>query len=319
MRIAVVYKYHSQGCGPLYAIDALKRMGHDVARFSEDEYVTMSNVKAAGDVVDLFFCQDSGEGIDFRRVGPEVLKKTSMWYWDSAWNYLQRKQWGVGDDDMAKIVMDAGGWVFHTWEIDMERCAKNTGGDRMSWLPVAGDPVRWPNLPVEMKIYPLSMVGNCYDPGRARALSYARDHANLNWPGAQQAYYEDAAKIYRQSFAVFHPPTFFELPHDYTGERVDLMQGATMRHYEALCCGVPLVTTPKYDFEKLGFEEGWHVFTWNTLEEIPLASQRAAAAYAVGGQEYSDSLRNFILKGHTYEDRMKTAFDVLRVNGVLNA
>lgn len=316
MRIAVIYKQHSQGCAPTYTIDALKRMGHEVIRMNEDEYVEAGR---SPEHYDLFFCQDSGEGIDFHRVTHKALNKTSMWYWDSAWNWSQRKQWGVGDDDMAKIVMDNGGWVFHAWDVDMDRCKRNTGGDRMSWLPVAGDPVRWPDRPVEVKIHKLSMVGNIYDGGRGRAVQYARDNAELHWPGAMQAHFEDAARIYRQSLAVFHPPTFFELPHDYTHERVDLMQGATMRHYEAMCCGVPLVTTPKYDFEKLGFVEGKHYFAWNTLDEIQVASEKAAAAYAVGGLAYADELREFAVSRHTYEHRMKTAFDTLRQHGVLNA
>jgi hypothetical protein len=309
MKIPVIYSHHSAGCAPTYTIKALERLGHDAQRMSPDAYFA-----ADPNQFDFFFCQDSGDGIDFRRASPEHLKKTSMWYWDSAWNYKQRQQWGVGDFDMAEVVINGGGWVFWAWQSDMDRFRSNKQlAIRSSWLPVAGDPISWPDMPAETKIHKLSMIGNCYDSGRARALSYARDCCELFWPGPQSYFYEDAAKVYRQSWAIFHPPTFYQLPHDYTHERVDLIQGATMRHYEALCCGVPLITTHKYDFEELGFVEGEHVFTWEHVEQIPAAVDRAVKTAQDGGAEYSKRLKQLVLDRHTYEHRMVKALGILKM------
>lgn len=208
--------------------------------------------------------------------------------------------------------------MFHAWQADLDRFHGSPyTRSCSSLLPVAGDPILWPDEPKEEKIWPLAMVGNCYDPGRAGLIGYARDYAGLQWPGPNQAFYGDAAKIYRQAWAVFHPPTFYQLPHDYTHERVDLMQGATMRHYEALCCGVPLVTTHKPDFEELGFEEGVHVFTYENKEDVPAAAARAMDAAKAGGDAYAKKLRQFILDKHTYEHRMNQALDVLKNAGVI--
>ncbi len=304
MRVAVCYAHHSQGCGPVYSIEAFKRLGHDVAVMNVDEFVASNP-----DDYDWYFCQDSGEGIDFRRVGPAHLKKVSYWLWDSAWNHRQRDP---GDDDMASLISINGGWVFHTWQSDLDRCFARRHVERQSWLPVAGDPYLWSDEPVEEKQYDLSIVGNCYDPGRGRALNYARDYCGLYWPGPNSNFFQDAALVYRRSWAVLHAPTFYQLPHDVTGERVDLMQGATMRHYEALACGVPIVTTTKVDFSALGFKEGIHYFAWEELEQMPEAVIRAKKAAQDGGVEYAKKLRQFILDRHTYEHRISEALSKMR-------
>lgn len=309
MRVAVTYALHSQGCGPVYSIEAFTRLGHDVTKMNVDEFVASNP-----DDYDWFFCQDSGEGIDFRRVTEAHLKKTTMWYWDSAWNHRQRNP---GDDEMAAHVSENGGWVFHTWQSDLVRCSRRVRIDRQSLLPVAGDPYLWPDEPREDKQYDLSMVGNCYDPGRGNAINYARDHCSLYWPGPNSNFFQDAASIYRSSWAVLHIPTFWRLPHDVTGERVDLMQGATMRHYEALCCGAPLVTTRKSDFDELGFRESVHYFVWEELDQMPEAARRAKETAQMGGAEYAQSLRQFILDHHTYEHRIEDALVTIRRAGML--
>src|SRR3990167_3640905 len=96
MRIAVVYAFHSAGCGPIYSIEAFKRLGHEVTKLDSSGYFASDC-----DDYDLFFCQDSGEGIDFRRASTNHLKKTCMWFWDSAWNHVQRNP---GDDAMAALI-----------------------------------------------------------------------------------------------------------------------------------------------------------------------------------------------------------------------
>ena len=309
MKIPLIYAHHNEGCAPSYTLAALQRLGHETRRMSPEEFFAADPKE-----YDLFFCQDSGEGIDFRLASPAHLRKTCMWYWDSAWNYKQRNP---GDDEMALVISRGGGWVFHAWQHDLDRCATSTRIERHSLLPVAGDPYLWPDEPAEEKRYNLAFVGNCYDPGRNRALNYARDHCGLYWPGPNSNFFQNAAQIYRQAWAVFHPPTFYQLPHDFTGERVDLAQGATMRHYEALCCGVPIVTTPKSDFAELGFQEGVHVFTWEELEQLPMAVSMAQHAALAGGGEYAKRLRQFILDRHTYEHRVNSALETLRRAGML--
>ena len=309
MRIPVVFAMDSVGSAPNYTLKALERMGHETKRITPDEYFESDPRE-----YDLYFAQDSGDGIDFRKASDDHLRKTSMWYWDSAWNHKQRSP---GDDEMAAYISERGGWIFHAWRSDLERCARRYLVQRQSLLSVAGDPYIWSDEPAEEKVHDLSLVGNCYDPGRGYILNYAQEHCNLFWPGPNSNFFQDAARIYRQSWAVLHAPTFFQLPHDVTGERVDLMQGATMRHYEALCCGVPLVTTPKPDFAELGFEEGVHIFTWNEVEQIPGAAARAKKIAQGGGVEYAKKLRRFILDGHTYEHRIVTALGQLRSAGMI--
>jgi len=310
MKIPLVYAHHNEGCAPSYTLAALQRLGHETRRMSTDEYFAAEPAE-----YDLFFCQDSGEGIDFRRASAAHLRKSSMWWWDSAWNYKQRNP---GDDEMSLLISQGGGWVFHAWQHDLDRCSTSTRIERHSLLPVAGDPYLWSDEPAEEKRYGLSFVGNCYDPGRGVALNYATENCGLYWPGPNSQFFQDAAKTYRQSWAVFNPPTFWRLPHDFTGERVDLMQGTTMRHWEAMCVGVPLVCTPKSDFAELGYVEGVHYFSWEELEQIPAALERAKKTAQEGGVEYSKALRQLVLGGNTYEHRIIAALETVKRAGMLS-
>lgn len=309
MRIPCVYTFDNIGCGPQYTVKALERLGHTTFRMTEDDYINSNP-----DDYDLYWCQDSSNGIDFRRASSKHLARTSMWYWDGWINYLQRAP--IADDDMAKVVADGGGWVFHAWQTDVERCNLRMGVTRQSWLPIAGDPYLWLDEPKEEKIYKSSIVGNCYDPGRGNVLNQ-RDSFGVYWPGPVTAFFQDAAKIYRQSWSVFHVPTFFRMPQNSGADRVDLLCGTTMRHYEAMCCGVPIVTTRKADFEKLGFRENFHYFVWEEITDILPAVEKAKKMAQDGGDEYSKQLRHLILDNHTYEHRLNHAFTILRENGVL--
>lgn len=311
-KIPVVFAYRNTGCGPEYAIKALERLGHETRAMWPDEYFASNPAD-----YDLFWCQDSSDGIDFRRASPAHLRKSSMWLWDSASNFIQRAPQGIGDDDMAKVLTDSGGWVFHTWQTDMDRCNSRMGVTRQSWLPIAGDPYMWPDEPKEEKIHDAAIIGNCYDAGRGNVLNQ-RDAWGLYWPGPINCFFQDAAKVYRQSWTVFHVPTFFGTGNPAAnGARVDLIQGTTMRMWEAMCAGVPIVTTRKCDLEQLGFRENFHYFVWEKVEDIPFAIASAKKTAQEGGLEYSKTLRQLVLNGNTYEQRLEQAFDVLQTNGVL--
>ncbi len=306
LKVGFVYAHHNEGCAPTYTLAAFKRLGHEVWNMSPNAYFA-----ALPEKFDLFFCQDSGEGIDFRNVSTALLRKTSWWSWDSRFNRLQRNP---GDDDMAELVAKGGGWVFQAQTPDLERLARERRLERQSWLPIAADPQLWRDEPPEEKLYTMSFIGNCYDGGRAAALNYARDRCELFWPGPNAVFGEAAAKIYRQSWVVFHAPTFYNLPHDVTGERVDY--DLTMRPYEAMACGVPLVTPPLPDYGAVGFREGTHIFLYNSLEEIPSAFSRA--------QEWARNpacrLQCRLLAEHnSYEHRVLAALATLRRAGVLHA
>lgn len=300
MKIPVVYKHHSHGCAPTYTIKALERLGHETRRMTVEEYLTVDPKD-----FDLFFCQDSGEGIDFTLAGKSKLRKTSMWYWDSRFNRVQRTP---GDDDMARFVIENGGWVFQAQGPDMERFS----GVRMSYLPIAGDPYEWSNEPKEEKIYDLAFVGNCYDPGRAAAIERARPFG-LIWRGPNTLFFEDAAKLYRQSKVVFHAPTFYGIPHDVTGLRIDY--DVTMRYYEAFSCGVPVVTPDMPDFGRLGFYDTGGLFIYRTIDEVPHAITLALKAVADGIVD-ATKLRAFVTEGNSYEARMNAALIMLRSAGV---
>jgi len=307
LKIAVVYAFHSPYCGPTYTIAALMRMGHDVDRLIPDQYFSSSP-----DKYDLFWCQDSGEGIDFRRADDAHLKKTSYWIWDSRFNRIQRQP--IGDDDMAQLISDNGGWVFQAQTPDVDRLSRERRLERMSWLPIGADPYLWECEPVEDKIYPISFVGNCYDNGRGAVLDYAVKECGLHWPGPNGAFVGEAARVYRQSCAVLHVPTFYQLPHDATGERIDY--DLTMRPYEAMACGVPLVTPTLPDYAAVGFVEGQHIFVYNQVEEIPVALGRAK----VKAQSPDCRLNcRLLAENNSYELRLQSAFTTLRRVGVLNA
>jgi len=313
MRIPVVFAVDNIGAAPNYTIKALQRLGHETRRMTPDEYFA-----ADPNEYDLFWCQDSGEGIDFRRASDAHLKRTSMWYWDSRWNRVQRNP---GDDDMARWVMEKGGWVFQAQSPDLDRFGYytvpgNINDPRISWLPIAGDPFEWSNEPQSYQpIHKCSFVGNCYDSGRGSALNYARDTCQLFWPGPNSLFYKEAAKVYRDSWVCFHAPTFYNLPHDVTHERVDY--DVTMRYFEAPLCGIPVVTPPMPDFEKLGFQDGFQIFIYNSLEEIPQQVNRAYMAMQDG--LLTHELRSWVLGHHTYDIRLQYALNHLRDVGVLNA
>lgn len=306
MIIPVVYAEDHVGVAPRYTINALTRLGHHTRRMTQEEYFSTDPSS-----VDMFWCQDSGEGIDFRRASSRHLQKSCWWSWDSRFNRVQRGD--LGCDKMAKIVNDGGGWVFQAQTPDLAR-VRSEGVTRASWLPIGADPIIWSDEPKEEKIYRLSFVGNCYDGGRATAINYARKF-DLFWPGPNSSFNEDAAKIYRQSKVVFHASTFYQLPHDVTKERVDF--DLTMRPYEALACGTPFITNPLTDLSTAGFIEGFHYFLYSSLEEIDLAFNRATARVDNEGESYSRELRKFILDHHTYDIRVQSAFNTLIENGIL--
>ena len=304
MKIPVVYAQHSHGCAPTYTIEALKRMGHDTRHMEVSEFYA-----ANPDEYDLFFCQDSGQGIDFRPVSDKTVKKACYWIWDSRFNFLQRNP---GDDDMAKYVADRGGWVFQAQSPDLKR-NQEQGITRVSYLPIAGDPVVWQREPVVARTKDTAFIGNCYDSGRGRALEFAKNNLGLYWPGPNGLFFEAAADVYRRSWACFHAPTFYETPHDVTGQRIDY--DLTMRYYEALLCGIPIITPPMPDFDALNFRDRYHVYIYNTLEETSNLLQLAKSKMAESG--YSESLRSFVVENHTYAHRLRSAFETLISAGVL--
>jgi len=303
MKIPVVYAMDNYGCAPTYTVKALERMGHETRRMTPGEYFA-SDPKE----YDWFFCQDSGEGIDFTHASTSHLMKTSWWSWDSRFNRVQRKP---GDDEMAAHVVRGGGWVFQAQYPDLERCRYRLNIDNMSYLPIAADPVIWQDEPVEDKIYSMSFVGNCYDPGRAAAIETARQFG-LYWPGPNSTFFDKAAKIYRQSWLAFHAPTFYNLPHDVTHERVDY--DLTMRPYEALSCGVPVVTSPLPDYDRQGFMEEKHIFVYRNLNEVKDTFERALSYAKSNPAQVRQDCREFIMRYHTYEHRMETALGAIRAH-----
>lgn len=306
LKIGFCYALHNEGCAPTYTLAALIRLGHEARRLTPDEYFA-ANPKD----YDLFFCQDSGLGIDFRNASAVHLRKTSWWSWDSRFNRIQRNP---GDDDMAQLVAESGGWVFQAQTPDLERLARERRLERQSWLPVGADPYVWKDELLEEKLYTMSFVGNCYDGGRAAALQFARDRCGLNWPGPNAVFGEKAARLYRQSWVVLHVPTFYNTPHDVTHERIDY--DLTMRPWEAMACGVPLVTSPLPDYAAMGFREGVHIFIYNSVEEIPLAFARARA----WAENPSCRLQcRMLAESNSYEFRVLSALETLQKAGVLNA
>lgn len=305
-KIAVVYGETHRGNASECVLDALEHLGYICRGMRPDEYFT-SNV----DDYDVFLGQDSGVGIDFRQASSEKLKKTSMFYSDSRFNYVQRDP---GDDDMAKLISDNGGWVFQAQTPDIARLRIRFGDSlRVSHLPFAADIHRWTDTPSEEKKYDLAFVGNCYDQGRARAIDYARQFG-LYWPGPNAAFNQDASRIYRQSWVVFHASTFWETDHDVLHTRVDY--DTTMRFFEAAASGVPIITNPMPDFERCGFVEGFQIFTYRGLQEMGRAFRKAKEAAVSGGQEYSKRLRAFA-ESNSYEIRVGQALQVLEKNGVI--
>lgn len=306
MRVAVVSGENHVGCSVNYFIWAFSRLGHQVVEMRPNQYFETNP-----DDFDLFWGQDSGDPIDFRQASNLLLKKTSMNYWDSRFNSVQRGE--VGDDLMAKYIADRGGWIFEAQTPDLNRIRAN-GVTRSSWLPISADTTVWLDTPAEEKIYSLCFVGNCYDGGRGTALNYARKFG-LHWPGANSVFNQDAARLYRQSKIVFHASTFYNLNHDKTGERVDW--DLTMRPYEALACGVPFITNPLYDLDAAGFVEGFHYFLYSRLEDMDNAFERAMQKVTEGGADYARQLREFVVSRHTYESRIVSALEVLTSAGVL--
>ena len=305
MRVKVVYIYDGYYV-PAGIVDAFKHLGHDTELIDHQQYFA-SNPNE----VDLYYCQDSSNGIDFRLATPDHLRKTCVFYGDSRINYIVReRRFGMGDDKMARFLSNNGGWVFQSQSPDLVR----QPDIRQSHLPFAADVYRWTAEPKEEKIHDLAFVGNCIDGGRAMAINYARKF-NLFWPRPWEAMNEAASKIYRQSWVVFHAPTYYCLLHDTVGSRVDF--DLTMRIYEALASGTPVITPPMADFDSLGFKDREFIFIYKYLNEMDGAFADAKEAAVSGGDDYAKCMRNWIVSNHSYEKRMQQAINVLQKNGVI--
>jgi len=275
-------------------VNVCKEQGIDYALVDSKEF---PNLKASD--ADMFLCADSSEWPDFTKASsPDVLKKTAMWYSDSRINCTERSP---GDDYMAMLLDHSGGWVFQGTTKDVER-VQALGVKRVSWLPFAADPRIWLDTPKEAIQYRTSFVGNLYENYRAGLIENLQKTESLFWPGQIGAVTTEAAGIYRRSGCGFNAPTFYK--GNFQGRAID--HGINMRVFEVQSCGVPLVTNTDDDLVRLGFHE--HTITYSDPSEIPNCLSQAIERRDELGAKGSEVIRS----GHTYEHRVRSAFDTLK-------
>jgi hypothetical protein len=165
-------------------------------------------------------------------------------------------------------------------------------GVEAMFLPHAVEPKAYPNHPVAIKKYDIGFVGFATFLKRAEML----DKIFWNFPNFffGQRLFEEAAEIFRKSRIVFNTCAVDDL---------------NMRLFEATATGSFLLTEWCPTIGKV-FEDGKHLVTYKTMDEAIekakyyLEHEDEREAIAKAGMEHT-------LANHTYQHRVKTAFDII--------
>jgi len=277
----------------IYVERAFRRMGH------EAQIITQAEFYADHPDVDLFFGVDSAGGLDF----PEKhFPRVAMWFIDSRRNCTLRSP---GDDEVAKKIADAGGWVFQAQKRDWTRCLYAHDVVRGSWLPLGADVDIWKPYDLAQE-FDVGFCGNIWDEERRQMLdSIKQSGLTLNHIVEMP---EVAASELSRCRTGFNISSFFGS---------DIAFDVNMRVFEVLSCGLPLVTNALPELQEVGLLHGHNCYTYHTQAEALLHLHTLVGAPKMQ-KEIGDRGRKLILDGHTYLHRMQEACSVLSEAGVLS-
>ncbi len=297
MKIAIPVGGFHRGNTSEYVVRALAKLGHEAEILDGPGFVAAAERKA----FDRYFCVDSGETLDLRRLEsiPGALERTAFWFIDYRHN-KNRPTRTPTDYENARFLSENGGWVFQSQHEDAEDCRK-TGVKRVSWLALGADEEVWTDAPAAEKKFDLAFIGNIWDEGRLKAVQAVQNggfRAALLCNGV--AWKEEAAAALRSSRLGFNVNSWYGTEHDFD---------VNMRFFETLSCGVPIVTNDVPSLKRLFPQPPSFVRTYQSVAEIVPVIRAALAdeTFLRSGAE----ARRWILAEGTYTRRMKEALETL--------
>lgn len=209
--------------------------------------------------------------------------------------------------------------VFTSDEACIPRYVQALGHTRVHWLPLACAPDLHRPLPLLPDAREFVLSANWYsnearlesvrrvvDPllqdGHSLTL-YSYDHPSFRWPAPYQAAWRGATSYLTTSEQYRAGRVVLGL----NGQRSGLdghghSVMTSMRTFEALACGKPLLTSGSDAYARLGFINHEHLI-WS---DHP-AETRAAAVHLLGprGEQVASCGREFVLSRHTYAHRLE--------------
>lgn len=210
--------------------------------------------------------------------------------------------------------------VFTSDEACVPRYVQALGHTRVHWLPLACAPELHRPSPLLREASEFVLSANWYtnearlesvrrvvDPlledGHSLTL-YSYDHPSFRWPAPYQTAWRGATSYLTTSEQYRSGRVVLGL----NGQRSGLDGHAhtvmtSMRTFEALACGKPLLTSESDAYARLGFVNHEHLI-WSANP----AQTRAAAARLLGqeGEQIARQGRAFVLNRHTYAHRLDT-------------
>lgn len=204
-------------------------------------------------------------------------------------------------------------------EVLLPRYSEQYAGARVVWLPLAAQPSLHVPRPTDPGAADLVLVANWYtNDARLGAVKNLLDplleagyslalyaYAHPAWPEKYRRWWRGATSCY--DVAQFYPTGRLALGMNNQAYGTTM---TSMRTYEVLACGKPLLAFHSDAYERLGFENGRH-FAWvhdavDALRWANLLLNDAALAGRIG-----EAGREFVLSRHTYAHRLGTILEAL--------
>lgn len=260
---------------PLYWLNAMRDMGHEVVHLSSEE---VPNEQQYGKF-DAYLWVDWGEDgltdmLPYKPISMKSLHPSIYVTSDTHLGYEYRLNKALEFD-----------YVFCN-QIRATSDFKREGIKNVDFLPHAVEPKAFPNFPAAIKKYDIGFVGFVTFDKRAKMLDRMFKEFPNFWFG--QRLFEECAEIFRKSRIVFN-----------TAADDDI----NMRCFEATATGSFLLTEWVPTLESC-FEDGKHLVTYKTMDEAVekaryyLDHPEEREAIAKAGMEHT-------LLHHTYQNRFR--------------
>jgi hypothetical protein len=198
------------------------------------------------------------------------------------------------------------------------------GHDRVCWLPLACSPAFHYPAPLRSDAAEFVLSANWYanearrwgvetvvEPLRAAGRRLALfSYSNFNWPAPYAPFWRGATHYLTVSAQYTHGAVALGLNNQRSG-----LDGrghtvmTSMRTFEALACGKPLLAAHSDAYARLGLGHGEHLASVRTPGE---ALDWADRLLGDRGRRIADAGRRFVLEHHTYGRRLATIADAIR-------
>ena len=225
---------------------------------------------------DLFLFVD--DGLDY--CIPDLIRPRAAWAIDTHID-IERSLKRFGDAD----------WVYAAQRQGAE-AMQAAMGRLVTWLPLACDPGRHKRLVNESPLHDLCFIGHEVGARRIELLSRLRSRFQKHWFG--QAFQMEMARRYSQSRVAFN---------------CSVNNDINMRVFEAMACGVPLVTDciEANGMEEL-FEVGEHMLCYADFEDLTENIERLLENEPLRRRQAANALA-LVTSNHTYSHRVKVIAD----------